>query len=218
MVHTVLAPTLYLAPRRHSSPWTRRYPQVGFSPASRSTSSRICAVTAGRPRRCGLVQRRHTRSRCHRSSVAGCTSSPRQAGRAAAARARRARPGLPVKPRPGHLAWQHRDLVAQDEQLGVLGRRTPRQQCELPQHMAEHEIEQSQGHAPIIAADGFFDELAAQHRRPTSWHPTRSTARFPWPSANEDGRRRNDNVGESFAMEPNHERMRKALRDQGAKS
>src|SRR6266581_265448 len=28
-----------------------------------------------------------------------------------------------------------------------------------------------QGHAPIIAADGFFDELAAQRPRPTSWHP-----------------------------------------------
>jgi hypothetical protein len=70
----------------------------------------------------------------------------------AAVRAWRAPPGCPVNPRPGHLAPQHRDLVAQHEQLCLLGRRTPRQQRKPPQHLAQHQIEQSQGHAPIIAA------------------------------------------------------------------
>jgi hypothetical protein len=37
------------------------------------------------------------------------------------------RPVCPVELRPGHLAAQHRDLVAQHQQLGVLCRRTPRQ-------------------------------------------------------------------------------------------
>jgi hypothetical protein len=58
----------------------------------------------------------------------------------------------PVDPWLGHLASQHRDLVAQHEQFGVLGCRTPRQQCEPPQHLADQQIEQSKGHAPIIAA------------------------------------------------------------------
>jgi hypothetical protein len=58
----------------------------------------------------------------------------------------------PVDPRPGHLASQHRDLVAQHEQLGVLCRRTPRHQCKPPQHLAEQQIEQSKSHVPIIAA------------------------------------------------------------------
>jgi hypothetical protein len=42
--------------------------------------------------------------------------------------------------------------VAQYQQLGVLGRRTPHQQREPAQHLAEQQTEQSQGHAPIIAA------------------------------------------------------------------
>jgi hypothetical protein len=56
-------------------------PQVELSLASRSTSLRISADTAGRPRRCGEVQRRRTKSRCHRSSVVGCTNNPRQTRR-----------------------------------------------------------------------------------------------------------------------------------------
>ena len=56
-----------------------------------------------------------------------------------------------VDPRPDDLASQHRDLMAQHQQLGVLGRRTPRQQHKPPQHLAAQQIEQSKGHAPIIA-------------------------------------------------------------------
>jgi len=59
----------------------------------------------------------------------------------------------PAEPWPGHLASQHRDFVAQHEQLGVLGGRTPRQQGKPSQHLAEQQVEQSQGHAPIIAVE-----------------------------------------------------------------
>jgi hypothetical protein len=54
----------------------RRYPQLGFSRASRTTSSRIAVAVGGRPgRRYGYIQRRATNSRCQRSSVAGVTNS-----------------------------------------------------------------------------------------------------------------------------------------------
>jgi hypothetical protein len=81
------------------------------------------------------------------------------------------RPVGPVNPRPGHLAPQHRDLVAQHEQLGILGYRAPRQQRKPPQHLAEQQIEQSKSPAPIIAARWLLDELAAQRLRPNFWHP-----------------------------------------------
>src|SRR5664279_2626141 len=75
MFHTVAAATRW--PRPRSSPWMRRWPQVGFSRASRSTKARITAGVGGRPpveaRRRGYVQRRVTSSRCQRSSVAGAT-------------------------------------------------------------------------------------------------------------------------------------------------
>ena len=72
IAQTVLAASL--TPRPTSSPWIRRYPQPGFSRASRTTSSRTSAGMTGRPgRRCGYVQRRATSSRCQRRSVAGVT-------------------------------------------------------------------------------------------------------------------------------------------------
>src|ERR671934_1714062 len=49
IVQTVLAASLMPSPT--SSPWIRRYPQPGFSRASRTTSSRTPAGVRGRPRR-----------------------------------------------------------------------------------------------------------------------------------------------------------------------
>ena len=46
--HTVDAAMVW--PSRVSSPWIRRYPQFGFSPASRMTSFRISGSIGGRPR------------------------------------------------------------------------------------------------------------------------------------------------------------------------
>jgi hypothetical protein len=74
IVQTVLAASLIPSPT--NSPWIRRYPQPGFSRASRTTSSRISSGVAGRPgRRCGYVQRRATSSRCQRKSVPGFTNN-----------------------------------------------------------------------------------------------------------------------------------------------
>jgi hypothetical protein len=41
--------------------------------------------------------------------------------------------------------------VAQYQQLSVLGCRTPRQQRKPPQHLVEHQVEQSQSHLLIVA-------------------------------------------------------------------
>ena len=73
-------------PSPASSPWMRRYPQVGFSAARRSASRRSSAEVDGRPGgRCGWVQCPTMRRRCQRSSVSGVTSHPARLGRASAA-------------------------------------------------------------------------------------------------------------------------------------
>jgi hypothetical protein len=70
--HTVLGATRY--PSCASSPWTRRYPHVGFSAAIRRIRRRSAGDLDGRPGgRCGLVQWRLTRARCQRSNVSGVT-------------------------------------------------------------------------------------------------------------------------------------------------
>jgi hypothetical protein len=69
-------------PTPFSSPTIRRYPQCGFSRASRTICARSDASTGGRPGfLCGYVQRRATSWRCQRSSVSGLTGKPAQAGR-----------------------------------------------------------------------------------------------------------------------------------------
>jgi len=47
---------------------------------------------------------------------------------------------------PGDLPAQHRHLVSEHEDLGVLGRLPAGQQCEPAGELAEDEIEQSQRH------------------------------------------------------------------------
>jgi hypothetical protein len=64
----------------------------------------------------------------------------------------------PVHPGSGHLTPQHLDLVAQHEQLGVLGGRAPRQHHQPSQQLAEDQIEQSKRHPPIICASAWGTE------------------------------------------------------------
>jgi len=74
--HTVDAATF--TPSTSSSPCRRRYPQLGFSRARRSTSTRMERTVGGRPGRFGLDRyawRRARRSRCQRSTVSGRTRS-----------------------------------------------------------------------------------------------------------------------------------------------
>ena len=74
--HTVEAATF--TPRTSSSPWTRLYPQLGFSRTRRSTRTRTERTVGGRPGRFGVdlaACRRAIRSRCQRRIVSGRTSS-----------------------------------------------------------------------------------------------------------------------------------------------
>ena len=74
--HTVDAATFMPSPA--SSPWILRYPQPGFSRASRRTSARMLRRVAGRPvlpRLDLAAQRRRTMSRCQRTIVSGVISS-----------------------------------------------------------------------------------------------------------------------------------------------
>jgi hypothetical protein len=74
--HTVDAATFTPSPA--SSPWILRYPQPGFSRASRRTRAWMFRRVIGRPvlPRMDLVaQRRRTMSRCQRTIVSGATSS-----------------------------------------------------------------------------------------------------------------------------------------------
>src|SRR6266540_4351804 len=85
-------------PSLASSPQIRRWPQRGFSRASRNTSSRISADSGGRPRRpAGCRHFRRTSARCQRRSVRGVTrSKPRdERGRWHAAAASSARSTMP---------------------------------------------------------------------------------------------------------------------------
>ena len=63
-------------PSLASSPQIRRWPQLGFSRASRDTNSRTSADSGGRPRRpAGCRHFRRTSARCQRNSVRGVTKS-----------------------------------------------------------------------------------------------------------------------------------------------
>jgi hypothetical protein len=93
-------------PSRHSSPCTRRYPQAGFSRASRSTRSRMSWLVRGRPGRLGYVHLRLISRRCQASSVPGVTSRWARSAcwrtaRWYAARRGSARPGSAGTPVPG---------------------------------------------------------------------------------------------------------------------
>ncbi len=66
--------SLTWCPSRVSSPCALRYPQAGFSWASRSTRSRICWLVPGRPGRFGYVHLRVIRRRCQASSGPGVTN------------------------------------------------------------------------------------------------------------------------------------------------
>jgi hypothetical protein len=93
-------------PSLASSPLIRRWPQRGFSRASRSTAARTSDAVDGRPRRPGGWRHlRRTSARCQRNSVRGVTRrAPREErGRWKAAAARRARSGARSF---GRAAWR----------------------------------------------------------------------------------------------------------------
>jgi hypothetical protein len=80
------------------------------------------------------------------ASAAAWPAAPTVPARPSAAGAANARPAprdRPSRSGVGYLSAEHRDLVAQHQQLRVLGRRAPRQQRKPSQQLAEAQIEPS---------------------------------------------------------------------------
>jgi hypothetical protein len=132
--HTVDAATL--TPRPASSPWILRYPQRGFSRASRWTSARMLRRVAGRPvlpHADRAAQRRRTMSRCQRRIVSGGNQQPQPLAPCFGYHAEQeGREQSPVRPGQVRAAWlpplQDGELMTQDQDFrGLPGLLTPRQ-------------------------------------------------------------------------------------------
>jgi hypothetical protein len=111
---------------------------------------------------------RHLRAGWSNPVVAAAHGHGRSAAAAQLPKSSPHGPVCPVDPRSSHLAPQHRDLVAQHEQLNILCPRTPRRQPKPAHQPAEQHIQQSQGQAPIIVArepDGYPDQVGCRLQR-----------------------------------------------------
>jgi hypothetical protein len=132
----------------------RLYPQVGFSVARRTIRARRLAGMAGRPGRTGwVVQRRATSWRCQRRMVAGVTSSPRRrwTGEQSGEGGDQGAVG-PRYSRAWRAPLEHGELVAQDQDLDVLGGVGSGAQHDPAQELGEHLVGQSQRHQGIMPA------------------------------------------------------------------
>ena len=137
--------SLMWCPSRHSSPCTLRYPQAGFSRASRPTRSRISWPVPGRPGRLGYVHLRVIRRRCQASSVLGVTS---RWARQLPGQRRQESPVGPVRPRPCDLTPEHRDLMTERHELRVFGRLAAAEQQQPAKDPNRDQVEQATGHKP----------------------------------------------------------------------
>jgi hypothetical protein len=106
---------------------------------------------AGRPGRAGwVVQRRATSSRCQRKIVAGVTSSPTRRW-IGSSRARAAITARSVQdPWPWRTSLERGELVAQDQDLDLLGGVGSGAQHHPAQELGEHHVGQLQGHRRIM--------------------------------------------------------------------
>ena len=121
ITQTVLAASVIPSPT--SSPGSAGTPQLGFSRASRSTSTRISVGVGRRPgRRRGYVQRRATNSRCQRRSVPGVTNSDRFHACRGSTRLNAASNtrSAGVSAGSGDLPLKHAQLMAQEQDLDLL--------------------------------------------------------------------------------------------------
>jgi len=134
-------------PSRHSSPCTLRYPQAGFSWASRSTRPRMSCLACGRPGRFGQVHRRVISRRRQLSSVPGLTSRWARStpGSSRASAASIPRPG-PVRPGSADLTAQHRDIMTEHHDLRVLGCLAAAEQHQPAEDPDHDQIDQAKGH------------------------------------------------------------------------
>jgi hypothetical protein len=129
----------------------RRYPHVGLSVARRTTRARRPAGMAGRPGRAGWVVQRWVISwRCQRRMVAGVRSSPRRR-RAGSSRVRAASRARSVaRSRARGASLEHGELVAQDQDLDVLGGLGSGAQHDPAEELGEHLVGQPQRHRGIM--------------------------------------------------------------------
>ena len=139
-----------------------------------ATRARRPAGMAGRPGRVGwVVQRRATSWRCQRRMVAGVTSRPRRR-RTGSSRVRAAIRARSVQrhPRAWRASSEHGELVAQDQDLDLLGGVGSGAQHDPAQELGEHQVDQPQRHQRIMPGQPVADEragqgLCAQFRAPT---------------------------------------------------
>jgi hypothetical protein len=136
---TVDGAVLYPSPV--SSPWMRRYPQVGFSRAISSTSARMAEAVRGPPRSAAWIgpvpphqagvpaQQRPGRDDQAQLAELAAGQQPGQRGQDRAV--------SPGQLRGFNLALEHGHLVAQGQDLGVLGAAGSGEQgkpSEYPEH------------------------------------------------------------------------------------
>jgi len=119
----------------------------------------------------GIGQRRRTRSRCQRSSVAGCTSSPRQTGRGSS-RASPASTARSAQSTRGRAAWRRSTatswrIMSSSASLAAALRDSSASHRST-WRTADRAVE---GSCADLVARCLPGELAAQHPRPTFWHP-----------------------------------------------
>ena len=101
----------------------------------------------GRPGDRGWIHFLVTMRRCQHSNVPGVTTRCTRKPVASTPGQRREHgPIGPLEPRPGIHPAQHGDLLAQDQDLGVLRRRRPSQQRQPRQHRDTKPVDQTNQH------------------------------------------------------------------------
>jgi hypothetical protein len=99
----------------------------------------------------GCAHLRRTSSRCQRSSVCGVTISPLPASRREDSGKRRKEGAIGCSKRwPWLLPTEHRKLLPQNKQFGVLGELVAPASDKQPQHSREREISEREEHPPML--------------------------------------------------------------------
>jgi hypothetical protein len=149
--HTVDAATF--TPRPAIPPWIPRYPQPGFSRASRRIRALMFRRVAGRPvlpRMDLAAQRRRTMSRSQRSTVSGGYQQPQVPAACFLYRAEQGREQGPVRPiqlrSAGALPLQYGELMAQHQDLRGLPRLLAPGQPQPRRNPCDQEEHEPQAH------------------------------------------------------------------------
>src|SRR6266540_868461 len=192
-------------PRPLSSPTIRLYPQCGFSRARRRISSRSERSSPGRPGlRCEYVHRRAISWRCQRSSVSGLNKkAPGRPGKRAAQR-RQQRAICSCQLRPRGLAAEDRQLMAEDEDLQLLGTTRTPQQPHQREQAPDNEIYERPEQAASLD-DGKSAEPSEQGAA-TSFEPYAARSTFSSHTRRSRLRKNHDRVVDTHDRRPDWRR------------